>query len=355
MSEMITAFGQGWAVGEGITQAREKRRALNAAVEKYGDVARDPGLFSALQNLDINAAQEQRAQKGFDQDYAITGAREQRAAGQHEFEMGAAEQDRQQQAVLGLVNGLRVARDRGEDVGAAFDALSDTLPSLGVNPEDIPAMRQAVVDNPAILDDYYAALTGGAQTGAGGAAGAPTAAQAAKAQQQAEGSQQVSQLTEEMRAAYKKLDEGGGIPSEEAPTFDSVVRWLRSSGVGRVTGSMLGTQNESLRQQAEGARQLLMLAIKNATGMSAQQMNSNMELQAMLKAATDPGATVESNMAALDRIEEAFGLAAPTQPDTPAPEQAAPSQIYPGWTNPKTGWTYKGGDWQDENNWEPPK
>src|SRR5690606_28110040 len=73
--------------------------------------------------------------------------------------METAQQERQKQAVLGLVNGLRQARDQGQDLGAAFDALADTLPSLGVDPKDIPQMRQALIDNPAILDQYYAALT----------------------------------------------------------------------------------------------------------------------------------------------------------------------------------------------------
>lgn len=352
MSEMIQAFGQGWMVGEAITQSREKRKALNAAVEQYGDVARDPGLFSALRNYDIAGTSEARAQKGFDQAYDITAKNESRVDTQFQN----SQQDRQKQAVLGLVNGLRTARDRGEDIGTAFDKLADTLPSLGVNPDDIPAMRQAVIDNPAILDDYYASLTTGAP-GRAGAAGAPSAAQLAKEKTQDEASQQVSQLTEEMRAAYQSLDAGGGIPSEKAPAFDSVVRWMRSSGVGRVAGSMLGTQNESLRQQAEGARQLLMLAIKNATGMSAQQMNSNMELQAMLKAATDPGATVESNMAALDRIEQAYGASTEgAQPAAPPPDAPkGPTQIYPGYVNPKTGAKFKGGDWKDPANWEMPE
>lgn len=158
MVSMIEMFGQGWAVGEGIAASRDRTRAKQAAIEKYGNVARDPGLFTAIQDVQFGAAREGRevAQEG------RAAAQEQRAAETFDIAKRDTGQAKQQQAVLGMVNGLRAARDRGEDVGAAFDNIVDTLPSLGVNPDDIPGMRQAVVDNPAVLDDYLAALGGGA-------------------------------------------------------------------------------------------------------------------------------------------------------------------------------------------------
>ena len=47
-------------------------------------------------------------------------------------------------------------------------------------------------------------------------------------------------------------------------------------------------------------------SIKNATGMSAQQLNSNVELQTMLKSISDPGQSVEAAMRIIDDIENAY-------------------------------------------------
>lgn len=159
-SEMMDAFAQGVSVANALEDRYQQRKALGAAIEKYGDRARDPGLYTALQNSDIAGAQEARAERESQQSMQIRSAQEGRAAETFSINKQDNDQAKRQQATLGLVQGLRQARDRGEDVGAAFDKMAETLPSLGVNPDDIPAMRQAVVDNPAILDDYLAALSG---------------------------------------------------------------------------------------------------------------------------------------------------------------------------------------------------
>jgi hypothetical protein len=52
----------------------------------------------------------------------------------------------------------------------------------------------------------------------------------------------------------------------------------------------------------------LLNLIKEATGMSAQQMNSNAEMQLYLRAATDPTLSYEANIQALDNLDKMFGL-----------------------------------------------
>ena len=54
-------------------------------------------------------------------------------------------------------------------------------------------------------------------------------------------------------------------------------------------------------------RPLLLQGIKEATGMSAQQMNSNVELQLYLAAATDPTISLQSNIDALNNLSQLFG------------------------------------------------
>ena len=36
-------------------------------------------------------------------------------------------------------------------------------------------------------------------------------------------------------------------------------------------------------------------------------------------------------------------------------QQKQTTEIYPGFVNPTTGMRFKGGNWQDPNNWEPAK
>lgn len=155
-----------------------KTAAMRAAKEQYGPLAGDSGLFSVLTQIDSMRRNQDRADQTTAFDQGMQTRQEARTQGAYDFEMQGAQQDRRKQAVLGMVNGLRAARDRGEDVGAAFDRLAGTLPALGVDVADVPAMRQALIDNPAVLDDYYASLTGGAPAarGATAAAGAPAKA-----------------------------------------------------------------------------------------------------------------------------------------------------------------------------------
>lgn len=136
----------------------KESRGYQAAREKYGDgPASDPGLFSALQEMDLAKNRDARAER----QTQIQERQDARSQGSYDTEQSTIKDDRQKEATLNLVNGLREARDKGEDIGAAFDALADTLPGLGVSKEDLPAMKEELLKNPAILDQYYEALTGG--------------------------------------------------------------------------------------------------------------------------------------------------------------------------------------------------
>lgn len=149
---------------EAADQLIRESRAHKAAREQYGARADNPGLFSALENMDLASNRDRRADEQLElQRRGVDRADRQdaRQAEVHQTNMGATKDARQKDAVLNLVNGLREARDKGQDVGEAFDALADTLPGLGVSEEDLPAMREELINNPAILDQYYEALTGG--------------------------------------------------------------------------------------------------------------------------------------------------------------------------------------------------
>lgn len=102
---------------------------------------------------------------------------------------------------------------------------------------------------------------------------------------------------------YLKLNDMGGIVNADKSTLANIGARVASSDIGQFFGRTAGTDEQTLRNEIEMTRPLLLQAVKQATGMSAQQMNSNVELQLFLKAATDPkSADFQSNMKAIDNI-----------------------------------------------------
>lgn len=150
---------------------------------------------------------------------------------------------------------------------------------------------------------------------------------AAKTQQQIEdkekGKQLVSDSVSELKQYYDVLKNNGGITSTQNGAATNLGAKIANSGAGQFGASVLGTESQKARESIAQARPLLMSAIKNATGMSAQQMNSNAELQFYMQAATDPSKGYEANMDALKRLDKMFGLGImgkeePAQPAAPA-------------------------------------
>jgi hypothetical protein len=128
-----------------------------------------------------------------------------------------------------------------------------------------------------------------------------------KAQTVNAGRETVDTLIAGLKDQYGILKEGGGITTQDKSLMN-VPAYLSSTAAGQATGKMFGTQNQSARNTIVQSRPLLLAAIKNATGMSAKQMDSNVELKMYLAAATDPTLDYEANMAALNQLETLYGL-----------------------------------------------
>ena len=105
-----------------------------------------------------------------------------------------------------------------------------------------------------------------------------------------------------LEALYGKLNQAAAIPSTKRGTLSNIAASGQASGVGQFFGRLGGTEEQSARDLIRGADLRLLNAIKAATGMSAQQLNSNMELQTWLKALSDPSAAYETNMQNLENI-----------------------------------------------------
>jgi len=129
-----------------------------------------------------------------------------------------------------------------------------------------------------------------------------------KADVKADAKKQLSDVVSQLKTSYDTLLEGGGITSTGSGGRENIGAKMGTSAVGQFMGSALGTKNQEQRQIIEQTRPLLLNLIKEATGMSASQMNSNAEMQMYLKAATDPKLSYEANVTALQNLDKTFGL-----------------------------------------------
>ncbi len=157
---------------------------------------------------------------------------------------------------------------------------------------------------------------------------------AAKTQQQIEekekGKQTVTDVVSDLKNYYDTLKAEGGITSTGGNPLTNLSARLANTGVGQAAASVAGTKAQQARESIAQTRPLLMAAIKNATGMSSQQLNSNAELQFYLQSATDPAKGYEANMDALKRLDGMFGLGLFGKEEAPAQQpkqEAAPKRI----------------------------
>jgi hypothetical protein len=141
-----------------------------------------------------------------------------------------------------------------------------------------------------------------------------------------EGKTQLADDLENLRFSFQKLDSLRAIPSTERNALSNVTSGLASTAIGQKTGQLFATEAQVERDVINSARSRLVNSIKNATGMSAQQLNSNVELQTMLKSISDPGQSYQSAIRIIEDIEDAYvkgkGMKKRGEP-TPAPAPAA--------------------------------
>ena len=152
-----------------------------------------------------------------------------------------------------------------------------------------------------------------------------------KAAEKLPGRKQASTLIKKVRAAYEQLDKAKAIPSETRGGFENAMDYFASSSLGREAQKMVGTKTSKYLSEIINSRKLLATAIKNATGMSAQEMNSNVELQLTLDALTDPTQGIEAARTTLDTLEDLYGAprTAPAQGGrrTPTLQTLTPEQV----------------------------
>lgn len=135
-----------------------------------------------------------------------------------------------------------------------------------------------------------------------GASGKTPKAEADKLKQE-QGASQAMDILDTLKTAYGELDRMRAIPSEQRGGLSNVAAGAAATGVGQAAGRLFGTKEQTQRDIIASSRNQLLMALKNATGMSSQQLNSNVELRSWLDALSDPSRSIQANQAILDNVE----------------------------------------------------
>jgi hypothetical protein len=151
------------------------------------------------------------------------------------------------------------------------------------------------------------------------------------------GKTQLQNIIEDVRAHYDQLNQAGDIPSTQRGALSNIASSTQSSALGQFGGRVIGTESQRARENIKSSRLMLLNALKQATGKSAQELNSNVELKTNLDALSDPTQGYEAAIDILNKLEDVYvrgvapakaRAAAPTSAPAAAPNIDALLQKY---------------------------
>jgi hypothetical protein len=126
-----------------------------------------------------------------------------------------------------------------------------------------------------------------------------------------------STVLNDMRGDYQTLNKLRAIPSTGRPMLDNFGDAISSSFIGRKVQSAAGSQASVALNNIANSKLTLFNALKEATGLSSTQLNSNVELMTYLDSLADPTQGYESAIETIRRLENLYGAPAPAQRQTP--------------------------------------
>jgi len=134
-----------------------------------------------------------------------------------------------------------------------------------------------------------------------------TPAQQARAEGQRSARDMLSQELNTVMGYYEGLNRMGAMTSASRAAAANVAAAARATGVGQTAERFLGTEAQTLRDNISNARLRILNHVKNATGATAAQMNSNVELQTWLNALTNPQQSIETVRETLGQMDAVLG------------------------------------------------
>lgn len=165
------AFAGGALFQKDFRRQEHQDNALNALIQRFGPEAGDPVAWGQAQAVDQNEqlfphdlAAAERGTAAFD---ALAQEHGPIAGDPTAHSIDTVEDRNFQGAALGAARILQTTRDRGGDLGQAFDQIEGIFPHLGVPAEGVAAMRQDILANPQIVDGLIEMLRGLDRTRAG--------------------------------------------------------------------------------------------------------------------------------------------------------------------------------------------
>ena len=135
-----------------------------------------------------------------------------------------------------------------------------------------------------------------------------------KAEKVEEGQLALGDTISTAETLVKDLAKMGGITSTSKGPLANLVTSLQTGTVGQMGGRVFGTPEQAKRDELKSIRLQLLNAVKEATGMSAQQLNSNVELKTYLDSLGSEGMTKEANLAILDNLSRRYLKGEAAQP-----------------------------------------
>jgi len=146
----------------------------------------------------------------------------------------------------------------------------------------------------------------------------------------AEGKESLSDTLSTAKTLVDDLAKSGGMTSTSNGPLSNLVTSLGTGTVGQVGGRVFGTANQAKRDELNSVRLQLFNAVKEATGMSASQLNSNVELKTWLNSLGGADMTKEANQAILNNITNTYLKGMPkttNMPSSNAPQGTAANPI----------------------------
>lgn len=127
-----------------------------------------------------------------------------------------------------------------------------------------------------------------------------------KAEKIAEGQAALGDTLSTAKTLISDLAKMGGITSTSKGALANLITSTQTGIIGQELGRKFGTAAQAKRDELKSIRLQLLNAVKEATGMSAQQLNSNVELQTYLNSLGSEGMTKEANEAIIENLSRRY-------------------------------------------------
>jgi hypothetical protein len=133
----------------------------------------------------------------------------------------------------------------------------------------------------------------------------------------------------ELDKLYDEMNKAGAAVNPNNSAGRNIIARIGTSAIGQAVGGAVGSQNQTRLDRVNSIRPELLLSMANALGLSATQINSNVELKEHMKTISDPTASYQANKAATAGLRRILGGTLNTQPTAGKPGNVAPRRTSP--------------------------